>query len=176
MSRITFSGWLKLELVRMSGRKTVSIHKLAVLSQEDNPRLAEPLLLFAMETGTVPRLMSHTKDQQTEEEYRQVLAVCGDRSITTLNGEQRDALPWGYKKLLESWQAAEERPQHIEESKRMRLDRSLQLMREKGVSNAQVYHALNLNPGNTNAYFKHGDTSKVSLENATKIMKYLYMA
>lgn len=158
----------------MSGSRTVSIRKLAILVQDDNPRLAEPLLAYATETGSASRLLSYVKDKQLQEEYQHVLKTCGGKSISSLNEKQVNALPWSYRKLLVNWKAAEGRPQRIEQSKRMRLDRSLQLMREKGVSNAQIYHSLGLNPGNTNAYLKHRDPSKLSLDNATRIMKFLY--
>ena len=175
MSTLSFLGWLKLELERMSNVKTISIHKLAVLVQEENSRLAEPLLLFAMETGVVPRLMSFINDREIKQEYQEVLDVCGGKSILDLDETGKESLPWSYRKLLNNWRAAERKAQHIENSKRIRLERSLQLMKEKSVSNAQVYQALSLNPGNTNAYLKHHDISKLSLENSTKIMKYLYM-
>jgi hypothetical protein len=174
MSKLTFLGWLKMELMRMSGNKTISIHKLAILAQEDNSRLAEPLLAYAMEMDTVVRLVSYIKSSQLQEEYWYVLGICDGKSIVSLNRKQADKLPWSYKKLLVNWRAAEGKPQRVEQSKRMRLDRSLQLMQEKGVSNVQIYRSLGLNPGNTNAYLKHRDTSKLSLDNATRIMKYLY--
>jgi len=174
MSRLTFLGWLKLELERMSGLKTIGIHKLAVLAQEDNSRIAEPLLLFAIETNSTSRLMSYIDESQIKQEYLDVIGLCSDKSILQLSKAAEEALPWSYRKLLSNWRAADNRAQHIEDSKRMRLERSLQLMKEKNVSNAQVYQALNLNRGNTNAYFKHKDTSKLSLDNSTRIMKYLY--
>ena len=158
----------------MSGCKVTSLRKLAVLAQEDNPRLAEPLLLFAMETEATARLMSYIGDEQIEGEYREVLELCRDKSILELVEKEERRLPWSYSKLLSNWRAAEGKAQRIENSKRLRLERSLQLMKEKHVTNAQVYQALRLNPGNTNAYLKHHDTSKLSLENATRIMKYLY--
>ena len=174
MSKLSFSGWLKLELGRMSGLKTVSIHTLAALAQEENSRLAEPLLLFAIETGSVSRLMSFVDDKEIKREYREILDLCDGKSILKLDKTEEESLPWSYRKLLNNWKAVENKAAHIENSKRMRLERSLQLMKEKSISNAQVYQALNLNPGNTNAYFKHNDTSKLSLDNSTRIMKYLY--
>ena len=36
-----------------------------------------------------------------------------------------------------------------------------------------ICNELGLNRGNVNAYMKHGDVSKMSLQNATRIMKYL---
>ena len=174
MSRLTFLGWLKMELARMSGHKTVSIHKLAHQVQYDNSRLAEPLLLYAMETGTVSRLLHFIEDEKLKKEYLDIIEMCGGLSIVDLSEDKKKELPWGYKKLLENWWAAEKKQQHVENSKRLRLERSLQLMDEKKITNAQVYQALSLNPGNTNAFFKNRDTTKLSLENTTRIMKYLY--
>ena len=90
MSRLTFPGWLKLELARMSGSKTINLHKLAILAQEDNSRLAEPLLLYAMETGAAPRLMSYISDRHIEQEYRDVLDVCGNKSIVELDDAEAE--------------------------------------------------------------------------------------
>ena len=174
MSKLTFLGWLKLELARMSGSKTVNIHKLATLAQEINSRLAEPLLLYASEIDVVSRLMSYIKDDQLLEEYQLVLNICKKKSILKLSEKQREQLPWNYQKLLKSWKAAEMKQVNIDRSKHLRLQRSLQLKEEKRIPASQIYHALDLNPGNTNAYIKNHDISKVSLENATKIMKYLY--
>ena len=174
MSRLTFIGWLKLELIRMSGCRTVSIHKLAILAQEDNSRLAEPLLLYAREIMAVRRLLSYIFEEQLLEEYRLVVKICGWKHILELSDEEAEQLPWSYRKLLFNWRAVDSKKANLEKSKQMRLERSTQLKNEKGISNSQIYHTLGLNPGNTNAYFKNQDISKLSLKNATKIMKYLY--
>jgi hypothetical protein len=158
----------------MSGEKTISVNKLADYLQEDNPRLAEPLLLYAMETGIARRLFGRIRDEEILAEYRAVIGICKERSILALDETERESLPWGYQKLLATWKSVEEKNKRVVRSKKMRLEKTLELMESRNVNNAQIYHALDLNPGNTNAYLKHGDVSKFSLENATKIMKYLY--
>ena len=47
------------------------------------------------------------------------------------------------------------------------------LQKEKNISNYRIYKDLELNPGNINAYLKHGDPSKLSLATARKTLDYL---
>ncbi|MDR1184544.1 MAG: hypothetical protein LBK67_07085 [Coriobacteriales bacterium] len=174
MSEITLVGWLKSELTRMSGQNTLNICKLATLAKNENPRLYEPLLIYAMETGALDRLLFCIEDEKRKEEYLRVAGLCGDCGIVALTEYEIKSLPWDYRKLLLTWKAVEGKRQRIERSKRLRLERTQKLQKLKAVSNVQIYRTLNLNPGNTNAYLKHGDLSKLSLNNATRIMKYLY--
>jgi hypothetical protein len=174
MSRITLKGWLKIELARLAGQDTASIHRLATLAKNHNSRIYEPLLVYALETGAANRLMAYLDNGERKEEYRAVVGICGNRSILELKEPEVARLPWSYQKLLHTWRSVEQKAERIERSKRMRLDKTRELMKEKNVSNAQIYRALNLNPGNTNAYLKHGDISKLSIENTTRVMRYLY--
>jgi hypothetical protein len=174
MSRITLKGWLKIELARLAGQNTTSIHRLATLAKNHNSRLYEPLLVYALETAASSRLIAYFDDENRKEEYRTVIEICHNRSILELEESEIVRLPWSYQKLLHTWKSVEHKGQRAERSKRMRLNKTRELMKAKGVSNAQIYQALHLNPGNTNAYLKHGDISKLSLENTTRIMRYLY--
>jgi len=83
-------------------------------------------------------------------------------------------LPPRYEKALLSYKAAFQRIDSRNESKKLRWEKSIQLQKKKGISNAQIYLALNLDAGNVNAYMKHANIDKVSLKNATDIMEYLY--
>jgi hypothetical protein len=174
MSKITLGGWLKAELARMSEQDTASIHKLAVLAQEANPRLYEPLLVYALEIGASDRLLRYLHDDAYKAECQKVISLCSERSILDLGEAERSALPWSYRKLLLSWRAVEEKAKRTNQSKQLHLKRTKELMKEKGVKNSSIYCHLNLNPGNTNTYLKHDDITKLSLENATRIMRYLY--
>ena len=48
-----------------------------------------------------------------------------------------------------------------------------ELQAQKQVSNYRIYHDLNLNPGNLNAWLTHQDCSKVSLNTTRKTLNYL---
>jgi hypothetical protein len=159
----------------MSGHNTLSIHKLADLAKAENPRLYEPLLAYALETGAADRLLSCVGDSSRKEEYLLVLGLCEGKPLLDLPEPKIGQLPWSYQKLLNTWHAIASKGERTKRSKQLRLGKTLELQKAKGVSNAQIYHVLGLNPGNTNAYLKNQDCSKLSLENTTKIMEYLYM-
>ena len=55
----------------------------------------------------------------------------------------------------------------------MMFQRIAQLQQEKEITNYAVYKALNLNPGNTNAFLKNGDVSKLSLDTVRRILEYV---
>ena len=97
-----------------------------------------------------------------------------DLEEAALSGQYDDSLPREYGKFLTSYRVSYNRPETVKDSKCMRWERSCALQLEKGVTTADIYRALGLNAGNVNAYLKHGDTDKVSLQNAADIMNYLY--
>lgn len=44
---------------------------------------------------------------------------------------------------------------------------------KKGITNYRIYKALNLNPGNVNAFLKNADTSKVGLDTVRNILVFV---
>lgn len=50
--------------------------------------------------------------------------------------------------------------------------RVLELQQKKKLTNYRLYTDLRLNPGNVNAWLKHNDSSKMSLDCARQIYKY----
>ena len=51
--------------------------------------------------------------------------------------------------------------------------RVLELHKKKKLTNYRLYTDLKLNPGNVNAWLKHNDFSKMSLDCARQIYKYV---
>ena len=49
----------------------------------------------------------------------------------------------------------------------------VEVQSEKGITNYRIYKALNLNPGNVNAFLKCGDVSKVGVNTARKILGFV---
>ena len=49
----------------------------------------------------------------------------------------------------------------------------LRLQKAKQITNYRIYTDLKLNPGNTNAWLKHGSHEKISLNNARSILRYM---
>ena len=55
MRRLTFEGYLKSYVPYLAGRETLSVSRLARLAQSE-PRLLEPLMLWAASTGRADKL------------------------------------------------------------------------------------------------------------------------
>lgn len=170
--------WLKRELIALSGEPKFSLRRYAALAQNDNPRLAAPLFLYCRETDSIETLYGFMYDSNLLEQYRVIEQILKEINLTeaALTENIPDALPREYAKHLASFAAAYRAPETEAESKKLRWERSRALQLEKGIPTAWIYNKLGLNPGNVNAYMKHGDTSKVSLDAATSIMKYLMNA
>jgi hypothetical protein len=173
MSRITFKGWLKSELQRLSTTPSLHLRTLAEQAQDSNPRMAELLLAYAIEIEASNRLMSYISHQQLKEEYAEVLRIAKAESLESLTAQKRTQLPLRYQKLLTNWNSVRDRRAGQLDSIALRYGRTKKLQATKGIRNAQIYHDLGLNPGNVNAYLKHADFQKVSLTNATNIMRYV---
>jgi len=173
MSTITFKGWLKSELRRMSPAGSLKLSNLAFAAQSDCPRIAGRLLAYAIEIGSVTRLLPLIADEELHAEYVNVLKLCKNKSLVELSASNIDQLPWSYRKLLTTWRSVRNRQSSRRKSTALRLRSSLELKTRKNIRTSQICRELGLNKGNVNAYFKYKDASKVSLETATKIMRYL---
>ena len=176
MRRPVFSRWIKKQVLEIADTESINLRKLAAAAQKEKPRLVEPLLLYAVAVGHVDRLIGFIYRDNVRESYEKVLAVISgiDLEEAARSGQSDDSLPREYGKFLASYRASYKWPETVKDSKRMRWERSRALQLEKGVSAAEIYRALGLNAGNVNAYLKHGDTDKISLQHATDIMDYLY--
>lgn len=51
--------------------------------------------------------------------------------------------------------------------------RIVEVQQEKGITNYRIYKALNLNPGNVNAFLKNGDTGKVGVDTVRRMLAYV---
>ena len=68
MRKLTFEGFLKQYVVELSGVQTASVHKLADCMTE-NPRLKEPLYLYALAFDKVDLLLRYTVNRAVAAEY-----------------------------------------------------------------------------------------------------------
>lgn len=81
-------------------------------------------------------------------------------------------LPEGFRKVWRSYLTVTRRIQNDDHTKALMLAKVRRLQQEKHLTNYRVYTDLKLNPGNTNAWLKHGDSRKVSLEAARRVLHY----
>lgn len=175
MRRPVFHRWIRAEVLRLHGGDRFRLRELAAAAQGDEPRLKEPLLLWALAQGRGEALLALVWDGAVAAEYRAVAALldgCDFADVQSLEA-MRGALPKAYGKFIGSYLAAYALPETNAESKRLRRERARTAQLQKGVTSTQVSRALGLDLGNVNAFLKDGAVERVSLENATRIMKYL---
>jgi len=166
MRPLTFGGFLKQYVQELSEQETLNIFRLAKEAERENPRLREPLTLYALFHSKTGVLVRAVQGSWLE---RSLLEYTPERMLELLEADDPILLE-NYKKVYRSYLSLATRMQSDDHTKALLQKRIRQLQEERGLSNYRLYRDLGLNPGNINAYLKHGDTSKVSLDTARKIL------
>jgi hypothetical protein len=170
---LTFAGFLKQYVRSLSLSDTNGLYRLATEAASDNPRLREPLLLYALFTGKERVLLAATKTPELLKEYVGLLEQYNRETMLQALHDDDPALPDGYVKVYRSYLSVKNGKQKDYHTKALMRNRIVKLQQEKGISTYRVYTDLRLNHGNMNAFIKHGDCSKVSLEAARSAVSYL---
>jgi len=165
MRKLTFEGFLKQYVAELSGVQTASIHKLADCLSE-NPRLKEPLFLYALAFDKVELLLRYTANSTIAAEYEQLSNLYSLEQMLVLLEKQSSELPEGSYCSVRDTSLADN------DTKALIHRRVLELQQKKKLTNYRLYTDLKLNPGNVNAWLKHNDSSKMSLDCARQIYKY----
>ena len=172
MRELTFKGFLTQYVKQLSKSDTNSLYKLAAEAGSDNPRLREPLLLYALYSGKQSVLLQAAKDPELHREYQKMLEY-NTEEMTQLLESASSALPAEYHKVWRSFQSQKNRGQADDHTKELMRQKVRRLQDQCGVSNYRIYTDLKLNPGNVNAWLKHGVADKVSLDTARRTLRYV---
>ena len=171
MRKLTFEGLLKQYVAELSGVQTASVHKLADRMAE-NPRLKEPLFLYALAFNKVELLLRYTANSTIAAEYEQLSNLYSLEQMRLLLEKQSPELLEGYLKVWRSYCSVRDAVLPDNDTKELIHRRVLELQQKKKLTNYRLYTDLKLNPGNVNAWLKHNDSSKMSLDCARQIYKY----
>lgn len=172
MRELTFKGFLTWYVRQLSKSDTNSLYKLAAEAGSDNPRLREPLLLCAFYSGKQVVLLQAAKNSELHTEYQKMLAYSAEK-MTQLLDSSSSLLPVEYHKVWRGFQSQKDRSQADDHTKELMLQKVRRLRDQCGVSNYRIYTDLKLNPGNINAWLKHGVADKVSLDTARRTLRYV---
>jgi len=167
---LTFSGFLTTYVRNLSAEDTNSIARLTCEAATTNARLREPLLLYAFWSGKADTLQRSAEKYGLREFYGQLLSA--DR-LQLENALCNGLLPSEYLKVWNSYLRRRDRHLADDDTKALMRQRILALQEAKGVSNYRIYTDLRINPGNLNAWLKHGDCGKVSLKTARTVLQYV---
>lgn len=173
MRDLTFAGYLKSYVRSLSTTETNSLYKLAEEAADKNPRLREPLLLYAVFTDKTEVLLGAAKVPALYSDYNNLTNRYDKAGFEAALQEASSPLPEEYKKVWRSYLSKKNRLQNDNHTKDLMRNKVVKLQKAKGVSNYRLYADLGLNPGNFNAWLKYGDPNKVSLDTARRTVKYL---
>ncbi len=173
MRELTFKGFLTQYVRSLSYQESNSLYKLAAEVEQNNVRLREPLLLYALYSQKQDVLLQATKEAALHEYYSFLLRQYDVDSMTQVLLEGADTLPEEYHKVWRSYQSKRNRSKADEHTKELMRQKVKRMQAQKGVTNYRIYTDLKLNHGNLNAWLKHGDGDKVSLETARKVVRYV---
>lgn len=176
MRELTFRGFLTQYVRQLSEQETNSLYKLAAEAGSSNPRLREPLLLYAVYSQKQDVLLLATKDAVLHEQYSRLVLQYTMDDLTELLEQTSPLLTSEYHKVWRSYQSRKNRGQADNHTKELMRKKVKRLQEKNGVTNYRIYTDLKLNPGNLNAWLKHGDSEKVSLETARMTLRYVESA
>lgn len=175
MRELTFAGFLKNYVRELSHSSSHGLYALAEEAALDNPRLKEPLLLYALFSSRKDLLLKATHDKSLHSDYSEILSRYDQQKILSALESDSPLLPDPYKKVWHSYLSRKNRWKTDDKTKALMRQRILELQKELNVTNYRLYTDLHLNPGNMNAWLKHGISDKVSLDNARRTWQYLQM-
>lgn len=173
MRELTFRGFLTQYVRQLSSNDTNSLYKLMDEVTTNNLRLREPLLLFALYTDKQDVLLRAAKATQFYDSYFKLLTTYNVDSMTMHLKTQSTLLPEEYLKVWRSYLSVKNRNQADDFAKDLMRKKIKRLQEQTGVTTYRIYTDLNLNQGNLNAWLKHGQSGKVSLETARRTLQYL---
>lgn len=173
MRELTFSGFLHKYVRDLSEQNTLNLYKLTAETASKNPRMREPLLLYALFADKSDVLLRVAKDKKLHAEYDDVLNQFDKQQMASALQAQSKKLPAGYLKVWKSYLSEKNRNITDNQTKALMCNKISRLQNEKQVTNYRLYTDLKLNHGNLNAYLKHGDCSKLSLDTTRKVLQYL---
>ena len=173
MRELTFLGFLTRYVRQLSLNDTNGLYKLADEASTNNPRLREPLFLYALYAQKTDLLLQATKNAALHQYYQTMLNTHSTESMYNAFTMHSVELAEEYHKVWRSYLNVKNRNQADNHTKELMRNKVKRLQEQHKVTNYRIYTDLKLNPGNLNAWLKYGDCTKVSLNVARQTLRYV---
>jgi hypothetical protein len=176
MRRLTFRGYLESYVQLLAGQRTLALPRLAALARSE-PRLTEPLVLWAVATGNASRLSRLLQAQgDLERELATLVSLQQQGTLESALAAEDHRLRPEYTKVWRSYVVRRDACARDAQLKLEARNRVLALEKSKRVSRYRMAKDLGLNPGNLHAFLAQGDPTKLSLDRALGLVRYLEAA
>lgn len=165
MRQLTFKGFLQQYIKELSLANTLSLSRLNQMAK-DNPRIVEPVALYVV-------LYLRKQDRTA------LTASCFDKLLSGVNNSaqllrqlETNSAPIEFQRVYQAFLV--KRNKHVRDNKTKLLmcEQIQKLQKKKSFSTYRLYTDLGMNHGNVNAFLKHSDVSKVSLNAARTMLHY----
>ncbi|KAF0207112.1 MAG: hypothetical protein FD171_1978 [Actinobacteria bacterium] len=176
MRRLTFAGFLESYVRALAGERTLALPRLVNLSGAE-PRLVEPMLLWAVATNRADRLNGLLKGR--EDVQRELASLVALQETGSLQRALATEDPGQRPEYSKVWRSYVVRRDAVARDAELRLEarkRVLALEARKKVTRYRMAKDLGLNPGNLHAYLTQANPTKLSLERVAELLKYLEAA
>ena len=172
MRMLTIKGFLEQYLRSLSEEDTTNIFKLSK-EAELNPRLREPLFLYALSAEKIDILLRATSNSDLYAQYKQLSEIYDMASILYALETENNSLDDRYHKVYRSYICKRDMYKTNSRTKQLMHSKIKRIQSSKGVTAYRISTDLKLNRSNVSSFIKSGDNRKVSLNTARKILKYL---
>jgi len=176
MRQLTFAGFLDAYVRTLAGEDTRALPRLVRLAARD-PRLVEPLLLWAAATGRAARLTPLLAER---DDLRSELAALAElQRAGSLETALDEGAPGLRPEVLKVWHSYTARRDSSVRDQQLKLEareQALVLEAAKTVTRYRIAKDLGINPGNLHAFLTQGVPTKLSLERVTALLRYLEAA
>jgi len=172
MRELTFAGYLRQYVRSISTRSTNSIFKLA-REVPENPRLREPLLLYAFSIGKIDLLLRASSGCPVCSQYAELGKRYTWESLMNALEDMEMQLGWDYIKVYKSYLSRRDKNKTDSDTKTLMHKEIRYLQALKGVSNYRLYTDLCLSPSNANAFLKNGYVNRLNIEAVERMLHYL---
>ncbi len=172
MRKLTFKGFLVQYIKALSQLDTVALDTLVPLA-EQNLRLRYPIMLYAVYADKQSVLLEEAKNSVLYSEYSKFMIEYTADELDAHFKNYDTHLPTELHKIWNSYKLRCKQVEIDNQSKELMRRKIRDLQIERGISNYRIYNDLQLNPGNINAWLKHGNGAKVSIDTARRALKYV---
>jgi hypothetical protein len=168
MRELTFKGFLKRYVKELSHQHTNNIYKLVKETANENPRLYEPLILYAnLNSKNNELLMAVSNEPNFDKRKLQ------DYMQYTSQFQNIENISLEYKKVHNSYLYYKNKLINENHTKELMYNKIMKLKSEKNITNYKIYHNLSINSGNFNTFIKNKQLSKCSIKTLRIVIDYL---
>ena len=165
MRQQTLPNYLRKYIIELTGVERFQLNKLAPAA-EKSARLRAPFLLYLV-SAKEPDQIRGLLGEIALAEYESTLA-----NIKDPIAEAR-SLPLVYQRILAGYTRLSEAHKAENESKRLIAKRIAQRREGLGLSDYRICRELQINPGNFNSFFYHGNDNALSLDKVKLIYRFV---